>query len=73
MVNTLMERTSSRTLPTLLSVDDRCDGCGSQAYGLTSDGLLWCGHHLTQHAAALASAGVVIQIDRRDRIDRGRG
>ena len=49
MANTLIERTSSRTLPTLLTVDNRCDGCGSQAYALTSDGLLWCGHHLTQH------------------------
>lgn len=43
-----------------LTVHDRCDGCGAQAKGVaTKDGrsrLMFCGHHITRHAAALIAA-----------------
>ena len=42
----------------LLTKNDRCDRCRSQAYGrvtMKDSGfeLLWCGHHLTEHMAKM--------------------
>ena len=54
-----------------LTAHDRCDAaaserpCGAKAYAraiLPSGGhLLFCGHHLRKHTAALAAAGAQIQ------------
>lgn len=56
---------------TRLTAHDRCDAaaaeraCGAKAYAraiLPSGGfLLFCGHHLRKHTAALAAAGAQIQ------------
>ena len=49
----------------LLSVTDRCDRCGAQAYvRVMLPGrleLLFCAHHNRQHASALAKIAVEIQ------------
>lgn len=44
---------------TTLTKDDRCDRCGAQAKArvqLVAGELLFCGHHMRQHGAALANA-----------------
>ena len=47
-----------------LTLTDRCDRCGAQAYvraTLPSGGeLLFCGHHGSAHGAALLAAGAVL-------------
>lgn len=44
-----------------LTMADRCDRCGSQAYVratmTTGAELLFCGHHANQHRPALVGAG----------------
>ena len=54
-----------------LTVDDRCDRCGAQAYvkvrvkGGTS--LLFCVHHYNKHSEALASIAQDV-VDESDRL-----
>lgn len=51
-----------------LTGHDRCDRCGAQAYvkiGLLDGELMFCGHHYTVHAEALASVAVTVD-DQRD-------
>lgn len=58
-------------MPSTLSVFDRCDVCGFQAFvRATRDGhvLLFCGHHGTQHRAALQAHGWCVT-DELDQID----
>lgn len=56
-----------------LSVLDRCDRCGAQAYvrALLPSGLelLFCAHHSRQHATALTRIAVYIQ-DETERLAR---
>jgi hypothetical protein len=51
--------------PWLLTVVDRCDRCGAQAYVRvllpSHRELLFCAHHNRQHASALAEIAVGIQ------------
>jgi hypothetical protein len=55
-----------------LSVSDRCDSCGAQAYvyckGLEGE-LYFCGHHYAQHSNKLGDWAFTI-IDQRDRINK---
>lgn len=55
-----------------LSLLDRCDRCGAQAFAAAHHGvrasLLFCGHHLAQHEAGLVGAGFEIQ-DERNKIN----
>ncbi len=48
-----------------LTVADRCDRCGAQAYVrvmlATGGELLFCAHHGREHTPALASAAATIQ------------
>jgi len=57
-----------------LSVADRCDRCGAQAFAATAHTttrqmLLWCGHHYTRHEKALLAAGAWQVLDERYRIN----
>ncbi len=59
--------TSSRPL----TLSDRCDSCGAQAFvlvGVKGSELLFCGHHYRRHEAALLATGVTVQ-DERHRIN----
>lgn len=54
------------TAPTSLTAEDRCDGCGAQAYVRTThdhDGkstdLLWCSHHWRNHGDKLSQSVVL--------------
>jgi hypothetical protein len=55
-----------------LTLQDRCDSCGAQAFVAvtmaTGSDLLFCGHHYRKHETALAAQGVVVH-DERDRIN----
>jgi hypothetical protein len=55
-----------------LTLQERCDSCGAQAFVAvtfpTGSELLFCGHHYRKHEAALASQGVSVH-DERDRIN----
>ncbi|WP_460460736.1 DUF7455 domain-containing protein [Angustibacter peucedani] len=57
--------------PSPLTVADRCDRCGAQAYlrvVLTNGGeLLFCAHHGREHSDALSAASATIQ-DESDRL-----
>ena len=57
--------------PAPLTLLDRCDACGAQAFlraTLPGGGdLLFCGHHGNEHRASLLGAGAVIH-DETDRI-----
>ncbi|MCH9815477.1 MAG: hypothetical protein K0U64_03350 [Actinomycetia bacterium] len=62
--------TTATAMPQL-TVDDRCDRCGAQAYvkvrvkGGTS--LLFCVHHYNKHSEALASIAQDV-VDESDRL-----
>lgn len=59
-----------------LTLLDRCDRCGAQAFVrtsvLSSEGhpidLLWCGHHFTSYETKLREISLSVQ-DERDRIN----
>ena len=58
------------TTTTPLTVADRCDRCGAQAYvrvTLPVGELLFCAHHSREHAAASTEIAVEIQ-DESDRL-----
>ena len=68
-----MSETSTPTLESpVLSSTDRCDRCGAQAYVLAElpggSTLLFCGHHWSNHEAALRPK-VVNLIDELHRLD----
>ena len=51
-----------------LNAQDRCDQCGAQALvqvQFPAAELLFCGHHYTKHAAAIAAQGGQVQVDNR--------
>jgi hypothetical protein len=53
-----------------LTVADRCDRCGAQAYvrvTMPSGELLFCAHHARAHAAAFADVATHVQ-DETDRL-----
>jgi hypothetical protein len=51
--------------PAPLTLVDRCDRCGSQAYVratlTTGADLLFCGHHANEHRPALLVSGATFQ------------
>lgn len=52
------------TAPTTLSVADRCDRCGAQAFVrvvLRAGELLFCGHHARDNASALAGVALFVE------------
>lgn len=59
-----------------LTVADRCDRCGAQAFmrAVFPGGgeLLFCGHHGREYAAALAGSSVAL-MDETDRINAASG
>ncbi|MEK8228799.1 hypothetical protein NKG05_26635 [Oerskovia sp. M15] len=60
--------TATTTEP--LTVADRCDRCGAQAYvrvTMPSGELLFCAHHARSHAAAFADVATHVQ-DETDRL-----
>ena len=65
--------TSTTTAP--LTVADRCDRCGAQAYVrvvLPSGDLFFCGHHARKHAGAFTDVALHIQ-DERERLAEEHG
>ncbi|MBD9700259.1 hypothetical protein IGS67_12295 [Flavimobilis sp. GY10621] len=65
----------STATATPLTVADRCDRCGAQAYvrvTLPVGELLFCAHHSREHADAYASVAVEIQ-DETDRLHEEHG
>lgn len=56
-----------------LTIADRCDQCGAQAYVKTrsSEGraLLWCGHHFHFHEPALKVSKQTVVADEREFIN----
>lgn len=64
--------TVARGLRPSLTLADRCDRCGAQAFASSHHGthgsLLFCGHHFAKHEAGLIGAGFEIQ-DERHRIN----
>ena len=62
---------SALTATASLTADDRCDGCGAQAYVrvrlATGDELLFCGHHWGRHADAVRPQATEV-IDESDRL-----
>jgi len=62
---------SALTATTSMSAEDRCDGCGAQAYvrvRLVNGGeLLFCGHHWGRHADAVKPKAAEV-IDETDRL-----
>jgi hypothetical protein len=62
---------SALTAVPTLSADDRCDGCGAQAYVrvrlATGGELLFCGHHWSRHAEAVRPRAAEV-IDETDRL-----
>jgi hypothetical protein len=53
----------TETQTALLTAMDRCDRCGAQAYvkvQLPFGDLLFCGHHYSANAAALAETAISI-------------
>ena len=62
---------SALTATASLTADDRCDGCGAQAYvrvRLAAGGeLLFCGHHWGRHADAVRPQAAEV-IDESDRL-----
>lgn len=67
--------TTTRPIPTdaapMLTLADRCDSCGAQAFLQatmpTGTQLLFCGHHGNAHRPALLVAGATIH-DETDRL-----
>jgi hypothetical protein len=62
---------SALTATASLTADDRCDGCGAQAYVrvrlATGGELLFCGHHWGRHADAVRPQATEV-IDESDRL-----
>jgi hypothetical protein len=62
---------SALTATTTMSAEDRCDGCGAQAYVrvrlVTGGELLFCGHHWGRHGDALRPQATEV-IDESDRL-----
>jgi hypothetical protein len=62
---------SALTATASLTADDRCDGCGAQAYVrvrlATGGELLFCGHHWGRHAGAVRPQAAEV-IDESDRL-----
>ena len=62
---------SALTATASLTADDRCDGCGAQAYVrvrlATGGELLFCGHHWGRHSDALLPQAVEV-VDETDRL-----
>lgn len=62
---------STLTAAPSLTADDRCDGCGAQAYVrvrlATGGELLFCGHHWGRHADALRPRATEV-VDESDRL-----
>jgi hypothetical protein len=62
---------SALTATTTMSAEDRCDGCGAQAYVrvrlVTGGELLFCGHHWGRHSDALKAQAVEV-VDETDRL-----
>ena len=62
---------SALTATASLTADDRCDGCGAQAYVrvrlATGGELLFCGHHWGRHSDVLLPQAVEI-VDETDRL-----
>jgi hypothetical protein len=62
---------SALTATASLTADDRCDGCGAQAYVrvrlATGGELLFCGHHWGRHADAVRPQAAEV-IDESDRL-----
>lgn len=55
---------STAVTPERLSLVDRCDQCGAQAYvrvTLTAGTLLFCGHHFHRHADLLRPQALSIE------------
>lgn len=56
-----------------LTIEDRCDRCGAQAYVRVrlsgSTDLLFCAHHYSKHSAALAPIAEEV-IDESDRLQK---
>ena len=65
---------STLTATASLTADDRCDGCGAQAYVrvrlATGGELLFCGHHWGRHGDALRPQATEV-IDESDRLVEG--
>ena len=71
-----MAETETATLPVLdaLTLSDRCDRCGAQAFyavlfSAANTPLMFCGHHANEHEAAILAAGPVDVLDQRDQIN----
>ena len=65
--------TTTTTAP--LTVADRCDRCGAQAYVrvvLEHGELLFCAHHARRHASAFADVAVLVQ-DETERLHEEHG
>ena len=62
---------SALTATASLTANDRCDGCGAQAYVrvrlATGGELLFCGHHWGRHADAVRPQAAEV-IDESDRL-----
>lgn len=62
---------SALTATPSLTADDRCDGCGAQAYVrvrlATGGELLFCGHHWGRHGDALRPQATEV-VDESDRL-----
>jgi len=62
---------SALTATASLTANDRCDGCGAQAYVrvrlATGGELLFCGHHWGRHSEALSAQAVEV-VDETDRL-----
>ena len=63
--------TDSPTVAPALSLSDRCDSCGAQAFVRATmpsgTALLFCGHHANAHRASLVGAGAALH-DETDRL-----
>ena len=59
--STVPEADTTTTAAKPLTLSDRCDSCGAQAFVSvsfpTGSDLLFCGHHYRQHETALAAQG----------------
>jgi hypothetical protein len=54
----------AQTSPAVLSVADRCDRCGAQAFVrvlLQAGELLFCGHHARANAAVLQDVALLVE------------
>lgn len=63
-------------IPTELTLMDRCDHCGAQAFvavavptAAAELPLLLCGHHYRKHEDALTLSGARVALDKRDTIN----